>query len=593
VAIVGVATGLLYDGWLKATAWSWLPFALGVLSVALTYALARRMFDARAGLLAAALMAVSFWPIMYARFGLRHIGIVPLMLGVFLLLWPGFTAEHAEGAEKKNDLRLLRALGDKILAGVLLAAALMTYFAGRALPVMLVGFLVYLLVFHRSVLRRVWPGIIGAIAIGALLAVPMFIEIRNTPGAEKRTEVVGGPLIAATRGDFQPALDTTLGTLGMFTFSGDPESLYNVSGRPVFDGLTGSFFYLGVLLCAVRVRRIESGFALVWLLVGIAPAFVSLPAASFSHTIAAQPVVYMLAALGIIAVSDRVTRWQGDRQAFLSPIRLVILSLVVFNAFLALRDYFGAWANDPFVRFQYHAPTRDIARWLDQNPQVTDVAIGTHPNELWLDPLALQLDLRREDVKARWFNPEAALVVPVRGFVLFSAMQPPDREVESLARDSSPEPAQEVLSWSGAESFTFYRTTHPGEPIKLGADFGAVGLIERQAVFQATSPGAQVTQQTNWQILDSISARRLKLFMHVLDETNSVVAGIDREDVNVATLRPGDLLLQFSRFTLPGTLTPGRYQVEVGWYNPETGERLRLTDGADRVVIGSLAVTAP
>ena len=30
VAIVGVATGLLYDGWLKATAWSWLPFALGV-----------------------------------------------------------------------------------------------------------------------------------------------------------------------------------------------------------------------------------------------------------------------------------------------------------------------------------------------------------------------------------------------------------------------------------------------------------------------------------------------------------------------------------------------------------------------------------
>src|SRR3990170_1980805 len=75
--------------------YKWLPFAFGLLSVALTYALARRMFDSRSALLAAALMAVSFWPVMYARLGLRHIGIVPLMLGAFLFLWMGSTAESA------------------------------------------------------------------------------------------------------------------------------------------------------------------------------------------------------------------------------------------------------------------------------------------------------------------------------------------------------------------------------------------------------------------------------------------------------------------------------------------------------------------
>jgi 4-amino-4-deoxy-L-arabinose transferase-like glycosyltransferase len=58
--------------------YKWLPMAFGLLTIALTYALARKMFDApTVALLAAALMAVSFWPIMYARFGVRHIGTLP------------------------------------------------------------------------------------------------------------------------------------------------------------------------------------------------------------------------------------------------------------------------------------------------------------------------------------------------------------------------------------------------------------------------------------------------------------------------------------------------------------------------------------
>ena len=572
--------------------YKWLPFAFGLLSVALTYALARRMFDSRSALLAAALMAVSFWPVMYARLGLRHIGIVPLMLGAFLFLWMGSTAESATppgagqaSAKEGGKLRVLRALSGKLLAGVLLAAALMTYFAGRALPLILVGFLAYLLAFNRRRLRRVGSGLIGAIAIGALIAAPMFVEIARTPGAERRTEVVGGPLIAASRGDLRPAVETTLGTLGMFTLAGDPESLYNVPSRPVFDWITGIAFYVGVLVCLVRLKRDESGFALVWLVLGIAPAFVSLPAASFSHTIAAQPVVYVLAALGLVSAFDVL-------RLSVSPLLLVSLSIIGLNAFLTIRDYFGAWANDDFVRFQYHGPTRDIARWLDQNPGITDIAVGTHPNELWLDPVALELDLARTDVRARWFNPEAALVDPVQGFVLFSMMQPVGREVESIVRDLSTGPAQTESGPGGAESFSFYRSANLGLRMRLRANFDGIGMIERQPDFKTARPGSRVVQQTNWQILDSNSAQRLKLFVHVLDPTHGAIAGSDREDFNVAMLYPGDMLFQFSQFALPDDLRPGPYQVEVGWYHPESGERLRLPDGADRVPIGLLEVTA-
>ena len=73
--------------------YKWLPLAFGLLTIALSYALAKKMFGARVALLTAALLAVSFWPIMYARFGVRHVGVLPWMLGAFYLLYPSPSPE--------------------------------------------------------------------------------------------------------------------------------------------------------------------------------------------------------------------------------------------------------------------------------------------------------------------------------------------------------------------------------------------------------------------------------------------------------------------------------------------------------------------
>ena len=580
----------------------WLPFAFGMLSVALTFALARRMFDARVAALAAALMAISFWPVMYARLGLRHIGVVPLMLGAFCLLYPrDVTASNPQTSKSK--------IPNSLAAGLLLGAALMTYFAGRALPLILAGFLTYLLVFHRAALRRVWLHDVAAIVLAVVVAAPMFVEIARTPGAEKRTEVVGGPFIAALRGDLRPALETTLGTLGMFTFAGDPESLYNVPGRPVFDWLTGLCFYLGVLWCLVRIKQMGPGFALVWLLVGIAPAFVSVPAASFSHTIAAHPVVYMLAAYGAVEAVAWVSRRVGDatsnfklqtsnpklQRSSSKAVFFVALSLVALSAFLTARDYFGAWAGDPFVRFQYHAPTRDIARWLDEETGVTGVAIGTHPNYLWLDPLALELDLMREGVMARWFNPGAALVFPREGVVVLSPTQTPGHEIESLLAADA-ELQQQTLDSTGGPALALYRRNPPRMgfiPPPNGTFDGSITLRRISTSSETASPGDLIVWRTLWQIDRPVSRPRLKSFLHVLDAQGQIAAGDDREDVNVSSLQAGDVFWQVSSATLPTDLAPGVYQVEAGWYHPETGERLRLPDGSDRFLLSPLEVTAP
>lgn len=575
--------------------YKWLPFAFGLLTVALTYALAHRMFDVRVGLLAAALMAVSFWPIMYSRLGIRHIGLLPWMLGAFYLLYP-----RASG-----PLRFTTRIFDRsplriMLAGICLAAGLMTYFAGRAVPIILIGFLIYLLLFNRSILRRVWKPIGLAIFIGGLIALPMFIQIAQTPGGETRTEVVGGPLIELAKGNLKPAIDTTLGTLGMFTFAGDPESLYNLSGRPVFDWMTGAFFYLGVLISLIRLKRVENGFALAWLIIGIAPAFVSLPAGSFSHTIAAQPIVFVLTAYGAVSVVswifDKMTRRQEDKKnsrkvnlSSLLPFFLPVL--VALNAYFTVRDYFGTWAHDDFVRFQYHAATRDIAKWLDQNPDVVDVAIGTNPNELVLDPVALKLDLKRDDVKARWFDPEFALVIPAdKPAVFLSEMQAPSEKVKQILI------SQPQLEHSST-TFEIYTMQHiAGILLPPNATFNHgefVFLGGTRASIDHPKSGQAIEWGTSWFMEEMPTLPRLKMFLHVLNNNGEVVVGDDRESISFGNLNTGDLFWQISLITLPQNLASGKYQVEVGLYNPDTGERLKLDDGSDHYMLEPIEVTVP
>ena len=564
--------------------YKWLPMACGLLTIALTYALARRMFGVKVALLAAALLAVSFWPIMYSRFGVRHIGVLPWMLGAFYLLYPSPSPENQERLRASTWAKTA-------VAGLFLAAALMTYFAGRAVPIILIGFLIYLLIFNRSILRRVWWRYLLAIGIAGLVALPMFIQIANTPGGEKRTQVVGGPLIELSKGHVQPAIDTTLGTLGMFTFAGDPEWLYNVEHRPVFDWITGLLFYLGVIICFIRLKRTESGFALAWLMIGIAPAFVSIPAASFSHTIAALPVIYVLVALGVIEASvllgKLLERWPARGRTGFSPSFYLSISLssllVLLGGWLTIRDYFGTWASEYIVRFQYHAPTRDVAQWLTQHPEVTDVAIGTNPYQLVLDPLALALDLPRR-ISANWFDAESVVVQPITGPTIFTALQAPSVAVRQILSAT----AQLQARYPEFDVYTV-RALSPDQP----ASSDRLALLDVQPAALAAKPGHPVVWHTLWRINQSLAQPRLKMFLHILDDTGAAIIGDDREDLNFGTLSDGVSFWQISQLTLPKDIKPGTYTVEAGWYNPDTGERLKRADGSDRYLLPPLEVTAP
>ena len=64
----------------------------------------------------------------------------------------------------------------------------------------------------------------------------------------------------------------------------------------------------------------------------------------------------------------------------------------------------------------------------------------------------------------------------------------------------------------------------------------------------------------------------LRTYLHLLDQEQFVVAGVDVLGVAPDTWQTGDTIVQLHALTLPDQ--PGTYAVEVGWYIPPSGPRL-------------------
>jgi len=542
--------------------------AAGILTVALTYALARRMFGVRVALVAAGLLAVSFWPIMYGRIALRQIWLLPWMLVVYLVLYR-LNQRFAKHDRLKSALHI-------IVAGICLGIALMTYYSSRVLPVVIIVFALYLLLLHRDRFKHAWRGMSIVLIAGLILAAPMLITIAQIPGGEERINVVGPQLAALRNGDLRPAIETTISTLGMFTFRGDPEALYNIEGRPVFDWIAGAFFYIGVAIALWRWKRIEYGLTLIALMFGLAPAFVSNPPGSFGHTIAAMPIVYMLAGLGVVKCVDAASAWAARRMTKdegrttlvigLSSVVLIFL----LNTGLTIRDYFGTWARDDYVRFLYHAPVREVAQWLERNPEVQDIAIATHPNYFSLEPLALWLDLTHM-VEARFFDPAEALVENVP--LAETTLQVTGKRVAAQLAER-----ERIAQTQGAMIYN----AHKHDP-DMSLHFATDGSFAQQLALL----GAKVTHSGTidfdllWQIEANELPGTLKMFVHAVDADGAVVAQFDGIGVYLPSMHAGDRFIQFVSLNVPPEMLSQTFVFQVGVYDAVNDVRLRLSDGRE------------
>ena len=584
-----------------------LPGALGgVLSVLALYLVGKILAGRRAALLAAAFQAVSFWPLIETRVALETALLPPLAGLALLFLARGFS-------ERTKPRR--QAMLDFALAGLFLGGHVYVYTPGRVMPLLSLALLAYLLLLNRRTLRCRWPELLLLCAVTILAVAPLALFLHAHPETEQRLDQLAGPLDALRQGDFRPVLQITAGTLGMFTLRGEPQWLYNVAGRPVFDPLTSLVFYVGLAYCLIHPRDWRYGLTLLWLLVGLGPAMVSAPPASFSHTLAAQPAVYLVLGLGI----DRMWEWLSRQRAWAGPLAAVLL--LVFNFVLSCHAYFVVWANAPQVRELYQGGITAVARELDARDQPGPVAIGGPYVNYWhpWNAVGFDLTLRRDDLHARWFNPGAGWVWPAgSGPVTFYFPTDPlgpqtfDAGLQELFI------ADAVSVSSTSDDFTAFRIDRyealerqleaaasasvawppdlahlppPTLPLLFGARFSLLGAELQQA---SVAPGDELRLITYWEVLATDSSP-VVAFAHLTSDGRDICGQHDGLDVRPVGLRPGDRFAQVHRVLVAPETSPGVYHVQIGLYHPETLARLPIAAGggdvADRVWVGQVEVT--
>lgn len=551
---------------------------LGTLTVPLTWTLGNLLFGRRVGLLAAALLAVSFWSLVYSRLNLRHISVLVAMLPAFIFFWQGL--QLGRGKSRPGPFGW---------AGVALGLAFYTYFAGRGLPLILLAFLGGGLLLARPVIRPAFPAVLATFAIALLLAGPLVLTLRQLPGADARVAEVAVPLTEARKGNFGPLWENVITTLGMFQATGDPEFLYNVPGRAIFSPLVAALFWLGVGVVGwqgvqlLRRRPNPAGqlpylFVGLWWLAGLAPAFLSVPAASLSHTLLAQPAVYLLLGVGVTGLADFLSRWPWLRLG---------LPVLVFGL-VAGRDvpaYFQEWPGRGNTRYLYHANSPLVTDYLADHPELGDVALTGLLAGPW-DREALRIDLAQaglSDVRPRWYDPGRAIFWRLGGrpALLFTGYP----RVEMVYQEQYTLLGQQVGDYQLARALP--ADLPPFEPVCFVNGLCLVGA--------GYEPGAgklelawEVSRPVTLPPLPIVSkppppgvydGPRLWVFAQLVDGAGNFLVGNDGLWVDPLTLQTGDLFWQQHWLRPPAGSLP--QTALVGLYDPLTGQRIGDDSGRD------------
>jgi len=555
---------------------------LGLLLIAATMRWARREFDSFAAVTSGIGLAISWWPIIFSRVGLRPI-MEPLLLVIFAWFWPR----------------------RPWLAGLFLGLSVYTYTGARVILL-----LPLLLIFYYGLPRGWWKELpqqklfkwrvprplvsaLIVLLVSLLVVLPLAFTLWADPSLQQRVQQLEGPLLALQHGDPHPILATTVATLGVFSFSGDPRWTYTLPGRPLFGPLTALFFYGGLLLSILRFRRPAYAFALLWLLVGLIPSAVTPQAPSSIRLIGAMPVVYLMPALALAWLwqrSENNRRLDGRHGGTLIKGALILLLglLTLVNLSLTVRDGFIRWPLALETRLKYQTVWQDIAGELRGGSEEALLFADGFYRPITAD--SLERDLGRP-LQARWVQTggevAGAIVLPHEGDGRFYVPEfaAPDRRLMEAAGISS----QPLYRSSGRPSFAVYvlpdelEIPFTVQPATFG---GTITLVGYNTLLASDQESLQLI--TIWQVEDSLSTD-LAAFVHWLDEDGELISQHDGFDAAPETLQPGDVVVQRHILPVTGPIPQGINSLHVGLYTRGDENRL-LLDGSsiesvDRVII--------
>ncbi len=571
---------------------------IGLLTIAASYWLGRELLaDRRVAVIAAALIAVSFWHLMFSRLGFRAISQPLLQALAVAALFRGL----------KVDGGLARAWQWFVLSGVFLGLTAYTYLAARLFPVPL---LLALLPLLTPGVRR-WErrsSLILVAAVALLVIAPLLAYFIQNPEtfwvriAQVAPAGSGGNPEAST-------LDSYLRSLGMFFLAGDPYWRFNLPSRPLFNWFWGGLLLAGWIAAILRWRRwwYDWQKAAVLLLVSV-PLLMILPTAlatseiipSNLRAIGLIPFIFYLPALGLVTLveqlADVVRRPGVQLTAFLRSLSflegyevnyafLVMLILLTGGA-ATWTSYFDVWAARSDVYYDSDADLVAVATFIDEEapPDVPIFIAALH----YRHPTLAFLSENYERVK--WLVESQALVLPPDGPALYvfphnsPAPEWALNYLESAERITGPEGPD------GEPLYVAYRLSEAPE-IEESTVQGTVGDMLKPLWIRSEggASGETVPVTFAWRVLNT-GATPLRLFAHLTDIWGHRWGQTERLSYAVEQWQPGEIVIQRVEVPVSAGAPPGAYRLHLGFFEDASGQRVPRLDEEGRYAGDAIAV---
>ncbi len=247
--------------------------------------------------------------------------------------------------------------------------------------------------------------------------------------------------------------------------------------------------------------------------------------------------------------------------------------------------------HDQFAWFREREPVAKIGYsiFLYEVPargEPVDVALGNvQLDEIVPEDFAL---FGSNDVTPHWFDPAQSVLIP------------PQNSWLALSNNTAvPKPfiylTNQLESVQVADNYTIYRVMSvDSPPIRSFTDFNVgEGTIRFRglALESATAVAGQTIRlNSDWAI--SAEPAPLKIFIHLMMKDGEIAAQWDGLGAAWEGLRDGDTLFQAHQITIPKELPPGEYDLWLGLYNPETGERYLTTADEKAIIPAAITVEA-
>ena len=594
-----VGTNVLGDGLL---CFRLLPMWLGLLSLALAYALVRRLFGSFAGLVAALTLATTFYPVLLSRSATRESLLLALLLAFLFLL--------AQAVHLRRDVKPAALITlPFIFVGVLLALLAYTQWTGLVAVAILIAVIVYLFLTHQPISRRVISLTAFGLLVALILCIPYLTFTLRAPSLSGLYVYWANRPVSV--GAF---LDSLLQTLAGLVYRGDVSAQHNLPGNPLFGPLGALLLLIGLIAALRHWRSPNVAFSLITLLIGLFPAIWSRTdmsasgSVNFADLVVALPALIALIGLGAHSLLEWYTKRVANVELTSAIVMLTIAGAI--SAGVVAVMMFWLWQADPQVDSLYQEQLGRVVAYVDHvdDGRITDICSFNLDNgqKKIADPALIDLmnhrplnNLRLSDCLMGFvlanggasqrvayaepgqesrisgaFNPWLSNANPVTD----PALTPGSVvwiDVQNQLADAIGKLTQSQVTWS-------LGTTGPSPspdvdlPVRMGGYLTFEGYAYDRK--EAYKPGDMLTVVTYWRA-DGDQIPDLRIFVHVLPDPNAApVAQNDILSVDPTLLRARDIFIQMISVPLPADMSQGDYYVSVGAYGAGTKDRLPVYD---------------